>query len=158
MLAWHCFALVSAWQRLGVKEKSTAAAIGAGGIAGLDAYEAQKKASDARAMQLLGVESELAGAKTKQSYDQQRLALDARMRDNQDKMLQLKGLGLSMEDKRVRDLAASSNQLKNLQIGLEEYKINMDADIADRKLSQLANEGKIKGNYYEALIRKAGQR
>jgi len=107
----------------GGEGKSTAAAIGAGGIAGLDAYEAQKKSSDARAMELLGVESELAGAKTKQSYDQQRLALDARMRDNQDKMLQLKGLNLSMEDDRIRTLAENQNQLKFMQLQLEEQKI-----------------------------------
>ena len=139
----------------GGEGKSTAAAIGAGGIAGLDAYEADKKAKQARQMQLMGVESQLAGAKTQQAYNQQKLALDTRMRDNQDKMLQLKGLGMSMEDKRVRDLAANQNQLKFMQLQLQEQKINLDADRADRKLDQMARDGKIKGDYYEALIRKA---
>ena len=139
----------------GGEGKSTAAAIGAGGIAGLDAYEADKKAKQARQMQLMGVESQLAGAKTQQAYNQQKLALDTRMRDNQDKMLQLKGLGMSMEDKRLRDLAANQNQLKFMQLQLQEQKINLDADRADRKLDQMARDGKIKGDYYEALIRKA---
>ena len=139
----------------GGEGKSTAAAIGAGGIAGLDAYEADKKAKQARQMQLMDVESQLAGAKTQQAYNQQKLALDTRMRDNQDKMLQLKGLGMSMDDDRIRALAANQNQLKFMQLRLEEQKINMDADRADRKLDQMAKDGKIKGDYYEALIRKA---
>ena len=139
----------------GGEGKSTAAAIGAGGIAGLDAYEADKKAKQARQMQLMGVESQLAGAKTQQAYNQQKLALDARMRDNQDKMLQLKGLGMSMDDDRIRALAANQNQLKLMGLQLQEQKINFDADLADRKLGQMAKEGKIKGDYYAALIRKA---
>ncbi len=139
----------------GGEGKSTASAIGAGGIAGLDAYEADKKAKQARQMQLMGVESQLAGAKTQQAYNQQKLALDSRMRDNQDKMLQLKGLGMSMEDKRYRDLAANQNELKFMQLQLQEQKINFDADEADRKLNQMAKDGKIKGDYYAALIRKA---
>lgn len=141
----------------GGEGKSTAAAIGAGGIAGLDAYEADKKAKQARQMQLMGVESQLAGAKTQQAYNQQKLALDTRMRDNQDKMLQLKGLGMSMEDNRYRDLAANQNQLKFMQLQLQEQKINFDADLADRKLKQMVDEGKIKGDYYEALTDKANR-
>jgi len=139
----------------GGEGKSTAAALGAGGIAGLDAYQASKKARDDRALKLLGVEGQLAGAKTQQAYNQQKLALDARMRDNQDKMLQLKGLGMSMEDDRIRALAATQNRLKFMQLQLQENKINIDANFADRKLGQLAKDGKIKGDYYEALIRKA---
>ncbi len=141
----------------GGEGKSTAAAIGAGGIAGLDAYEADKKAKQARQMQLMGVESQLAGAKTQQAYNQQKLALDARMRDNQDKMLQLKGLGMSMDDDRKRALAANQNQLKLMGLQLQEQKINFDADLADRKLKQMVDEGKIKGDYYEALTDKANR-
>jgi hypothetical protein len=141
----------------GGEGKSTAAAIGAGGIAGLDAYEADKKAKQARQMQLMGVESQLAGAKTQQAYNQQKLALDARMRDNQDKMLQLKGLGMSMDDDRIRALAANQNQLKFMGLQLQEQKINFDADYADRKLRQMVEEGKIKGDYYEALTDKANR-
>jgi len=141
----------------GGEGKSTAAAIGAGGIAGLDAYEADKKAKQARQMQLMGVESQLAGAKTQQAYNQQKLALDARMRDNQDKMLQLKGLGMTMQDKRLRDLAATQNDLQYMGLQLKEQKINLDADFADRKLRQMVEEGKIKGDYYEALTDKANR-
>ena len=141
----------------GGEGKSTAAAIGAGGIAGLDAYEADKKAKQARQMQLMGVESQLAGAKTQQAYNQQKLALDARMRDNQDKMLQLKGLGMTMQDKRLRDLAATQNDLQYMGLQLKEQKINLDADFADRKLKQMVEEGKIKGDYYEALTDKANR-
>ena len=141
----------------GGEGKSTASAIGAGGIAGLDAYEADKKAKQAREMQLMGVESQLAGAKTQQAYNQQKLALDSRMRDNQDKMLQLKGLGMTMQDKRLRDLAATQNDLQYMGLQLKEKKIDLDADSADRKLRQMVEEGKIKGDYYEALTDKANR-
>ena len=138
----------------GGEGKSTAAAIGAGGIAGLDAYEAQKKASDARAMQLLGVESELAGAKTKQSYDQQSLALQARQRDISEKALKLNALGQLNDNETRLIIAKSSDDLKRVSLDLERIKIDDAARTASEKLRIMEDEAGVKRGYYESMVRK----
>jgi hypothetical protein len=122
----------------GGEGKSTAAAIGAGGIAGLDAYEAQKKASDARAMQLLGVESELAGAKTKQSYDQQSLALQARQRDIAEKGLKLNALGQLNDNETRRYIADRTNAIQQQRVALEQQTIG----IKNRSLDETIRHNK----------------
>ena len=138
----------------GGEGKSTAAAIGAGGIAGLDAYEAQKKSSDARAMELLGVESELAGAKTKQSYDQQSLALQARQRDISEKALKLNALGQLNDNETRLIIAKSSDDLKRVSLDLERIKIDDAARTATEKLRIMEDEGVVKKGYYESIVRK----
>ena len=136
----------------GGEGKSTAAALGAGGIAGLDAYQASKKAKDDRAIKLLGVEGQLAEAQTQQAYNQQKLALDARMRDNQDKMLQLKGLNLSMEDDRIRQLASNNNKLKSIELGLNQQRIFQKERLLDETIRN--NQEKIKATLsgHKALV------
>ena len=138
----------------GGKGESTAAAIGAGGMAGLDAYEAQKKASETRNMALLGVESSLAGAKTKQSYDEQSLALQARQRDIAERSLQLNALGQLNDNETRLIIAKSSDDLKRVSLDLERIKIDDAARTATEKLRIMEDEGVVKKGYYESIVRK----
>lgn len=122
----------------GGEGKSTAAAIGAGGIAGLDAYEADKKAKQARQMQLMGVESQLAGAKTQQDYNQQKLALDARQRDIAEKGLRLRAMGQLSDNETRRYIANQTAALQQQRIALDQQTIG----IKDRALDETIRNNK----------------
>lgn len=101
-----------AMMEAGGKGVSTASAIGAGGLAGLDAYDKQKAASKADALKMLGIESEIAGARSSQDLanrkidlQQLEIELDA---DRATRQLDLKGeeLGINrrLVDAKVADL------------------------------------------------------
>ena len=122
----------------GGEGKSTAAAIGAGGIAGLDAYEADKKAKQERQMQLMGVESQLAGAKTQQDYNQQKLALDARQRDIAEKGLRLRAMGQLSDNETRRYIANQTAALQQQRIALDQQTIG----IKDRALDETIRNNK----------------
>lgn len=122
----------------GGEGKSTAAAIGAGGLAGLDAYEADKKAKQARQMQLMGVESQLAGAKTQQAYNQQKLALDARQRDIAEKGLKLRAMGQLSDNETRRYIANQTAALQQQRIALDQQTIFLK----DRELDETIRNNK----------------